>query len=128
MDFVRKGRRTYGAFVQTSSSLIYCAFRSPGDLFLDGKPGEFRSIAQGLRDGRAAWAIDDATLRIAKRKGARFIAVYVKRLKWYFITPIETFDNPKFYYRRNYASRGGADQRYLSTQHWSQSETPCEFR
>lgn len=128
MEFVCKGRRTYGVFVETTASMVYCAFRSPGDLFLDGKRGDFRSIAHGLQTGAAAWAIDDATLTKARRKGVKFIAVYVRKLRWYFITPIENFYDPKLYYRRNYASRGGSDQRYLSTDHWQQRNQPCNFR
>lgn len=128
IELVRKGRRLYGAYVKTSRSLIYCAFRNPGELFLDGKPGEFRSIAQGLQDGRAAWAIDDSTLMSAKRKGCRYIAVFVRKLNWYFIVELEAFYDPKRYYRRNYSTRGGADQRYMSVVHWTQKNCPVQFR
>lgn len=119
MDLVKKGKRTYGAYLESEvGTKFYCAFRSPGDFFLDGKRGELRTIAQGLQDGSAAWAIDDAQLREARHRGCTYIAVLVKKLNWLFLTPIETYFDPEKYYRRNYGTRGGSDQRYASTDHF----------
>lgn len=121
MQLVKKGKRTYGAYLETKSGKkVYCAFRSPGQIFLDGKPGEFRSIAQGLQDGKAAWAIDDAQLLAAKNRDCDYIAVWVKKLNWLFVTPLATYFDPQCYYRRNYSTRGGAEQRYVSTKHFVQ--------
>jgi hypothetical protein len=127
MELVKKGRRTYGAYIKTSKHMIYCAFRTPGDFFLDGKRGEFRSIAQGLQDGSAAWAIDDQHLLSARAKGCTYIAVWVRKLNWIFMTPIESFFDPHKYYRRNYGARGGSDQRYLSTKHFAQRNRPVNL-
>ena len=127
MELVKKGRRTYGAYIKAPHHQIYCAFRNPGDFFLDGKPGQFRSIAHALQDGSAAWAIDDAQLREAKYRGCKYIAVWVRKLNWLFMTPIETFFDPECYYRRNYGSKGGADQRYVSTVHFAQRNRPVKL-
>lgn len=121
MELVKKGKRTYGAYLESKAGVkFYCAFRSPGDFFLDGRRGELRTIAQGLQDGSAAWAVDDSQLREAKHRGCGYIAVLVKKLNWLFITPIETFFDPTTYYRRNYGAKGGSDQRYVSTNHFTQ--------
>jgi hypothetical protein len=120
MELVKKGKRTYGAFLDLSAQKVYVAFRTPGDFFLDAKPGQARSIAQGLQDGDASWAIDDETLMKARRRGVTLVAVWVKKLNWLFMTPIDTFYDPKCYYRRNYTSRGGADQRYVPVKHFQQ--------
>lgn len=119
MELVKKGKRVYGAFVKTTHSSIYCAFRKPRDIYLDNKRGEFKSIAKGIEDGSAAWAIDETHLREAKRRGCNYIAVWVKSLKWIFITPIETFFDPHTYYCRNFSSRGGSQQRYVSIKHFT---------
>lgn len=127
MELVKKGKRTYGAFLELTNGPVYCAFRSPRDFFLDGKRGEFRSIGQGLQDGSAAWAIDDAHLNEARHRGCVYIAVWIKKLNWLFMTPIETFCNPHTYYRRNYGTRGGSDQRYVSVKHWVQRNRPLKL-
>jgi len=122
MQLVKKGRRTYGAYVESPTAKFYVAFRSPGDFFMDHKRGAMKSIAQGLEDGSAAWAIDDAQLREARHRGVTYIAVWVKKLNWLFMTPIETFFDPQKYYRRNYAGQGGADQRYVSVKHFTRRD------
>lgn len=118
MELVKRGKRTYGAYFDTSTKKIYCAFRNPGEIFLDGKPGVLRTIAQGLQDGSAAWAIDETTLMSARHRGCDYIGVWVKKLNWIFLTPIDTFIDPRKFYRRNYGSKGGSEQRYVSTHHW----------
>lgn len=123
MELVKKGRRKYGVYLTLNNGKqVYCAFRNPGDFFLDGKRGELRTIAQGLQDGSAAWAIDDAQLRAAKDRGCELIGVWVKKLNWLFLTSIDNYFDPHKYYRRNYASRGGADQRYLSVEHFARRD------
>lgn len=119
MEVLKKGKRTYGAFVDTGKCLIYCAYRNPKDFFLDGRRGSFQSIGDGLENGNAAWAIDDLHLMEARRRGCKYIAIWVRKLNWLFMTPIETFYDPKTYYRRNYTGRGGSDQRYVSVKHFA---------
>ncbi len=118
MEMLKKGRRTYGAFVDLKSAKVYVAFRNPGDFFLDGKKGEFKSIAQGLQDGDAAWAIDDETLMKARRRGVTLVAIWVKKLNWLFMTTLDSFYDPKRYFRRNYTHRGGSEQRYVPVRYF----------
>jgi hypothetical protein len=120
VEFLKKGRRTYGAYIEIPKGLVYCAFRSPGDFFKNTRRDAAHHLASYLADGTAAWAIDEDHLLSAKRRGCIYIAVYVKKLKWAFITPLETYLDPKKYYRRNYSSRGGSEQRYVSIQHFVQ--------
>lgn len=119
MEFIRSGKRLKGAFVQTSKSLIYCAFKSPKDIFLDGRPGEIKSIADGWEDGRAAWSIDEDMLRTCQRRGVKYIAVFVRKMKWYFIVEIEAFFDRTRFFRR---SRKGTsrDERHVPIKYWTQ--------
>lgn len=125
MELVKKGKRTYGAYLETPKGLkIYCAFRNPKDFFLDGRRGKFQSIAQGLKNGAAAWAIDDSQLRQARHRGCYYIGIWVRKLNWLFLTPLDTFYDPMKYFRRNYTGRGGSDQRYVSVDHFAQRNRP----
>lgn len=122
MELVRKGKRVYGAFFELSSAPVYCAFRTPGDIFKTVREGsnKFKSISEALKDETAAWAIDDDHLQMARRRGCKNIAVWVRKLNWLFITPIENFFDRTKYQRRDYGGRGGSDQRYLPVHHFRQ--------
>jgi hypothetical protein len=117
IDFHRKGKRLYGAFIPLSTGLAYVAFRKPDGFFRDAKPGEPLTLSQALEQGRAAWAIDESTILECRARGVKFVGVFIKKLNWIFLTDIANYHDPTRYYQRNYSARGGADQRYL----------PCKF-
>lgn len=112
IELVRKGRRLYGAYMQTPTSLVYVAYRRPKDIFKDTK-AKFITISEAIADEKACWAIDETTLRNARARGCKFIGFWIKKLNWIFLTPIENFFDPHCYFSRNYSARGGELQRYL---------------
>jgi hypothetical protein len=112
IEFVSKGKRLYGAFFQLSKAPVYVAFRRPADLF-KGTRGKFITLTQAMQDDTAAWAIDESTLRLAKSKGCTHIGVWIKKLGWVFLTPIENYQDRTKAFSRNYSSKGGELQRYL---------------
>lgn len=116
IEFVTKGRRLYGAFIQLSTCLVYVAFRKPKDLY-KGTVGKFKTLTAAVQDETAAWAIDEATLRQCRTKDVKFVAVWVKQLGWLFMTNIQNYQDREKSYSRNYSSRGGELQRFL----------PCKF-
>jgi hypothetical protein len=112
-DLLMKGRRRYGGFIHTSTSLHYYAFRKPKEIFKDAPKGTRMTFSAALDSGKACWAIDEETYMLCRRRGVQFIGVWVETIKTVFMTAIDNFADPHKYHRRNYSAKGGADQRYL---------------
>lgn len=114
IELVRKGKRLYGAYMQTTQGLAYVAFRKPDDFFRDGARGEKLTLTQAMNEGRAAWAIDEHTIIAARARGVVTLGVWVKKANWLFITQFQNYLDPNLYYTRSYVTRGGSEQRFLS--------------
>lgn len=125
-ELVRKGRRLYGAYYQTSTSLIYIAYRKPKDLFKDTR-GEFITLTEAMQDDKACWAIDESTLREARRRGCKFIGFWMRKINWVFLAPIEYFFDPHKYFSRNYSGKGGELQRYLPIRYFKTISRRMKF-
>jgi hypothetical protein len=107
---VKKGRRLYGAvYTLPSGERIYLAYRRLGEIFRAGK----KSISEAVREGVAAWAIDEETLRERRLEGIKVVGVLCKESDDMWLAPIEKFFDPTYAKIMNYESRGGALQRYL---------------
>lgn len=113
MELLKRGRRTCGAYLKGSRGLIFCAYRNPKDFYLDGRAGEFNSFASAFDAEKAAWAIDENELMEARYKGCVYIAIWVRKLNWLFMAPIEHFYDPHKFYRRPGNGRR-AEKRYMN--------------
>ncbi|WLR90880.1 hypothetical protein [Shinella zoogloeoides] len=107
---VKKGRRLYGAvYTLPNGSQVYLAYRKLGEIFRAGK----KSISEAVREGVAAWAIDEETLRERRLEGIKVVGVLCKESDDLWLAPLDKFFDTKFSKVMNYESRGGALQRYL---------------
>lgn len=88
---------------------VYLAYRKLSDIFRSGK----KNISEAIREGVAAWAIDEDTLRDRRVEGIKVVGVLCKESDDIWLAPIEKFFDSKFSKIMNYESRGGALQRYL---------------
>jgi hypothetical protein len=111
---VKKGRRLYGGIhtVVASGQRCYLAYRRQAEIFRHGE----KSISDAVRAGKAAWALDDATVLEMRAKGITLIGVYVRDTGDIYLTHIKNFFDREKTKLLNYEARGGALQRYLPLQ------------
>ncbi|WP_456868382.1 hypothetical protein [Galbibacter sp. BG1] len=88
---------------------VYLAYRKLGEIFRSGK----RNLSEAIREGVAAWAIDEETLRERRLEGIKVVGVLCKESDDIWLAPIERFFDTNHARIMNYESRGGALQRYL---------------
>lgn len=115
IEHLKKGRRLYGAFFNFDDGRkVYIAYRRNKEIFRGGR----KSISDALRDGVAAWAIDDDTIREARARGCKAIGVRVRDTGDIYITNLSNFMDKDKIKVLNYSRRGGSLQRYLPMEHW----------
>jgi len=88
---------------------VYLAYRRLGEIFRAGK----KNISEAIREGVAAWAIDEETLRDRRVEGIKVVGVLCKESDDIWLAPIDKFFDTSHARIMNYESRGGALQRYL---------------
>lgn len=104
---IRNKRRIYGGIYRLSSGKeLYVAYRKQDEIFRGGK----KTIAEAIQEGVAAWAIDHDTLIRLRMEGVYLIAIQTKETGDLYLTTLDEFNKAPML---NYASRGGALQRYL---------------
>ena len=104
---IRNGRRVYGGIFRLSSGKeIYVTFRKQDEIFRGGE----KTIAEAMQKGIAAWAVDCDTLIRLRIEAVYLIAIQTKETGDLYLTTLEEFNKAPVL---NFASRGGAMQRYL---------------
>jgi hypothetical protein len=111
MNVVEKhveGGRLFGLFVKTDHGFAYVALRERREIFRGGAP----TVGIAIEQDTAAWAIDNATLLLAQKKGATHIGVQCQDTgeKWF--TPIGDYFSHRARFI-DYSNRGGSKQRCL---------------
>lgn len=110
LELVRKGKRLYGAIVSLNSGeKVYMAYRKHNEIY---RSGEMR-LGDAIKKGVAAWAMDDETLQIMRAHGIKVVGVFVRDTGERYVTGIDNYFDKTKIKILNYASRGGALQRYL---------------
>lgn len=115
LELVKKGKRLYGAIVtMDSGEKIYMAYRKHCEIY---RSGEMR-LGDAMKKGVAAWAMDDETLQIMRAHGIKVVGVFVRDTGDRYVTDLANYFDKTKIKILNYASRGGALQRYLPLQHF----------
>lgn len=115
LELVKRGKRLYGAIVTLDSGeKIYMAYRKRSEIY---RSGEMR-LGDAIKKGVAAWAMDDETLQIMRAHGIHVVGVFVRDTGERYVTSIDNYFDKTKIKILNYASRGGALQRYLPLQHF----------
>ncbi|MBP2498398.1 hypothetical protein ABID82_005084 [Methylobacterium sp. PvP062] len=124
LEKVKKGHRLYGGiYLMPDGRKVYLAYRHRKEIFRSGES----YISDAVREGNAAWALDDATLLMLRARKIEFAGVLLKDTgdKWLIRTEI-FFDRDKAS-AKNYSGRGGALQRYLPMQHFAFRRAPVKM-
>ena len=110
LERIKKGRRLYGGIYQgEDGAKVYLAYRSRKEVFRAGED----CISDAVREGKAAWAIADATLLMLRARKIDFCGVRLKDTGDLWLTRTEHFFDRSKATVKNYTARGGALQRYL---------------
>lgn len=88
---------------------VYLAWRKQSEVYRSGE----KTISDAVAADKAAWAIDDDTLRNLATEGIEIVGVLVRDTLDVYITHISNFFDTAKAKIVNYESRGGALQRYL---------------
>lgn len=111
----RKGRRLYGAWGVTDKGVpFYLAIRRHGEYYRQGAA----TLSEAMRDGRAAWALDDETIINMRARKVRMVGVIVRDTFDCYVTPVESFFDAKKRKFIDYTSKGGSLQRFLPLEFW----------
>jgi hypothetical protein len=123
LEKVKKGRRIYGGIYEMPDGRrVYLAYRSRKEIFRSGED----CISDAVREGKACWAIDDATLLMLRARKIEFCGVRMKETGDKWLTRTEHFFNRDLATIKNYTGRGGALQRYLPLQHFRHKRAPLK--
>ena len=110
VSIVKRGRRTYGGiYTLPDKRRVYLAYRRLKEIFRSGE----MSIVEAIRQGKAAWALDEETLLMLRAQGVVYAGVLVRETQDIFLTRTEAFFDKTKVKIMNYERRGGALQRYL---------------
>lgn len=107
----KRGRRNYGDIVKMRANgrRLYLATRLMKEIYRGGKP----TISEALRQGVAAWALDNDTLWEMKHRGIKVVGIYVRDTGDIYLTSLDNFFDPSKASIRDYGRRGGSMQRFL---------------
>lgn len=112
---VKRGRRLYGGVYQFDLGYTaYVAYRKHKEIYRNGA----RSISDAIRQGIAAWAIDEQTLNDMRARGIKIIGVLVRDTNDLYLTRIGEFFDVDKATIMNWTSRGGSLQRALPFSYW----------
>lgn len=104
---IRNGRRVYGGIYRLPDGReVYIAYRRQDEIFRGGE----KSIKDAMDKGVAAWALDYDTLIRLRTEGVYLVGIQTKETGDLYLTTLGEFNKAPML---NYASRGGALQRYL---------------
>lgn len=104
---VKKGRRIYGGiFEMPNGKEVYLAYRKISEMFRGGE----KTLSDAIVGDKASWAIDYDTLIRLRTEGVYYVGILVRETEDIYVTTLGEFlEAPML----NYATRGGALQRYL---------------
>ncbi|UIN38339.1 hypothetical protein [Methylobacterium oryzae] len=124
LEKVKKGRRLYGAIYQVADGRrVYLAYRSRKEIFRSGE----NCISDAVREGKACWALDDATLLMLRARKIEFAGVLLKDTGDKWLTRTEIFFDRDKASVKNYSGRGGALQRYLPLRNFAFRRAPIKI-
>lgn len=124
LEKVKKGRRLYGGIYEVADGRrVYLAYRHRKEIFRSGES----CISDAVREGNAAWALDDATLLMLRARKIEFAGVILKDTGDKWLTRTECFFDRDKATVKNYTGRGGALQRYLPMQHFAFRRAPIRM-
>jgi hypothetical protein len=107
---IKRGSRLYGhIYTSPSGRRYYLARRRISEIFRSGE----KDISAAIRKGTACWALDEETLIMMRAKGIKVVGVEVRETEDRYFADLAWFFDRKRATVLNYASRGGALQRYL---------------
>lgn len=86
------------------------------------------TISEAVRNGVAAWAIDEETLGRMRSKGIKYVAVQVKEFGDVYVTKLENFYNRSLSKFLDFSKRGGTQQRYLPLQYFHHIPNTAKIR
>lgn len=89
--------------------------------------GREKSVSDALTKGVAGWAMDITVLAEMKRRGVKFVGVWLKDLGDTYVTPIESYYDPAKTSAINYTARGGAHQKVLTMGHFEHIRGAVSF-
>lgn len=116
---IKHGRRTYGAVYELASGQqVYLAWRKTKELYR----GKMKTPSEAIFTEKAAWAIDDETLRTMRRDGVNVIGIWVRDTGDKYITTLDKFFDPANIEVIDYQPRGGTVQRFLTLKHFAFSQ------
>lgn len=107
----KKGNRKLGWWLRNTETgvLMYAALKTHKDIFKSMEP----NISEAMRKGVSCWGVDDDSLRLAKIKGATFIAIKVKDTGSFYVAPIDFFYDTAYTHIRRNLTGAAASKRYL---------------
>ena len=124
LERVKKGRRLYGGIYELEDGRrVYLAYRHRKEIFRAGE----NCISDAIREGKACWALDDATLLMLRARKIEFAGVLLKDTGDKWLTRTETFLDRDKASVKNYTGRGGALQRYLPMSHFAFRRAPVKM-
>ncbi|MGI4851995.1 MAG: hypothetical protein ACRYGR_08650, partial [Janthinobacterium lividum] len=96
---------------------LYMARRRNREIFRGGQP----TISDAMREGIAAWAIDEVHLISIRARGFKLIGVRVIDIGDLYLAPLSRYFDRKLYKIHDYTGigRGGSRQRLLGIQHFT---------
>lgn len=111
----RSGKRDYGRlWTFSNGTKIYLAKRKRDEVFCCGKP----NVSEAVREGVAEWAIDNDTLITLRTQVVDFVGICEEETGDIYLTTMAVWMDPTKFTSRNYASKGGALQRYVNFTHF----------
>ncbi|MCP1540002.1 hypothetical protein [Methylorubrum extorquens] len=121
LEKVKKGRRLYGGIYELAGGQrVYLAYRKRKEIYRGGE----QCISDAVREGKASWALDDATLLMLRARKIEFAGVLMKDTGDKWITRTELFFDRDKAKIMNFTGRGGALQRYLPMEHFRFRRAP----
>lgn len=122
------GSRIWGhTRIYEGGATVYVARRTMNDLYR-GK----QSISDAMRDGSAAWPLDEGTITMLRVKKIPYVAMCIENaakrtvIEGYFLTPTSSFLGTgvdKLWKMHDFRKRSGSFQRWLSLKHFSERTT-----
>lgn len=106
-EIIKQGRRKLGVICETSSGhKVYLAYRRVRDIHCAGE----KCIADAIRKGTAAWAIEDEVILKARAVGCAFIGVLVQDTGDRYLAPAASFFKPGAYRTIKVFGRSGTQR------------------
>lgn len=123
--FIKRKSRIIGAvYALSNGELAYLARRWRGEIFCGGEA----SISAAIAAGKESWAFDHDHLLELRMKGVKYVGVIERERDGYiYLTTMDVCWDPARFAYKNFQSRGGALQHYISHKHFIKKAGSTKF-